>query len=819
VGRERELASLLALYDECVADSVARAELVTAPPGVGKTRLMNELVARLRAREAAPAVWRARGDALARDAAFALLAQTMRCAARIGAWEAPDVQRRKLQAHLSETLAGAGAGAGAGANAGVGAGAGADTITSAGAGTGAHAASTTTGELLADLLDLGTIAPSSVPSAVLRKDPRVVGDRMREGWLRWVAAESRTGPIAIVVDDLHWGDAASVKFLDEALRALADRPLFLVALARPEVRDVFPGLWAERDVLDVRLPRLTRRAAEALVGDVLAGASGDVVARIVDRAGGNAFYLEELIRVAAGGGAAATLPDSVLSMVQARFDALAPEARGVLRAGSVFGERFWRGGVAALLGGAGREGEAGALLDDLARRELLVASPESRFPAHPEYAFRHALVRDAAYAMLTAEDRALGHRLAAEWLQSAGPVDDTALAEHFREAEDWPRAYAHALAAGEGAARVCAHPEASKHYASALAALARTPDSNERRRRTVDTLLKRIAVTFTGMTDTSLLDEAVTAVQALPQADVAGTDDRLRWLRLRFYAGRVHFYRGELAEALVAYHEVLAEAPRYGSGDLVAVPAATVGQLLVIRGMFAEAASLLSQAEPALREERFAAEWILNQAYTTIALGMCGRFDEAERELGRGFERAQAMSYPRGLAEMRLAECLVCFARDDGAGTASAAQSAIEHGETAAEGIDIYAGLLFRAVTEGRTGRTEEARATMARAAEVRQSCLGGVTFLADWAAAFDAEIALHAGQLDEAVTHAEAAVRIAEGLGGVFGGGMGHRVLGRALARLGRPDEARVHYDASLQLLAKAGMLPEIARVEAEAG
>jgi len=67
-------------------------------------------------------------------------------------------------------------------------------------------------------------------------------------------------------------------------------------------------------------------------------------------------------------------------------------------------------------------------------------------------------------------------------------------------------------------------------------------------------------------------------------------------------------------------------------------------------------------------------------------------------------------------------------------------------------------------------------------------------------------------------VTHAEAAVRIAEGLAGLFGGGVGHRVLGRALTRPGRYAEARVHYDESLRLLTKAGMSPEVARVEAEA-
>src|SRR5213075_820205 len=80
-----------------------------------------------------------------------------------------------------------------------------------------------------------------------------------------------------------------------------------------------------------------------------ARASEQAVDRIVERADGNAFFLEELIRSLGEGGSGA-LPETVLGMVQARLDALGPDARRVLRAGSVFGATFWRGGVEALLG-------------------------------------------------------------------------------------------------------------------------------------------------------------------------------------------------------------------------------------------------------------------------------------------------------------------------------------------------------------------------------------------------------------------------------------------------------------------------------------
>jgi tetratricopeptide (TPR) repeat protein len=125
--------------------------------------------------------------------------------------------------------------------------------------------------------------------------------------------------------------------------------------------------------------------------------------------------------------------------VEARLDALGPEAKRILRAASVFGEVFWEGGVRAL-NGEREVPHPPEWLDHLIAREVLVRQPEARIPGEREYAFRHALVRDAAYAMLTEQDRSLGHRLAGEWLERAGSVDALTLAEHFVRGEDPARA-------------------------------------------------------------------------------------------------------------------------------------------------------------------------------------------------------------------------------------------------------------------------------------------------------------------------------------------------------------------------------------------
>jgi len=125
----------------------------------------------------------------------------------------------------------------------------------------------------------------------------------------------------VVLEDLHWGDLPSVKAIDAVLRNLADQPIMVLALARPEIATLFPGLWAERGVMEVRLSQLSPKASEKLVREMLPAAADTVVARIVDLAAGNAFYLEELIRAVAAGSADA-LPETVIGMVQTRLDNL-----------------------------------------------------------------------------------------------------------------------------------------------------------------------------------------------------------------------------------------------------------------------------------------------------------------------------------------------------------------------------------------------------------------------------------------------------------------------------------------------------------------
>ncbi len=180
-----------------------------------------------------------------------------------------------------------------------------------------------------------------------------------------------------------------------------------------------------------------------MLGDAIDSA---LTARIVERAGGNAFYLEEMIRAAAAGGLR-DLPDTVLATVQARLDVLPAEERAVLRAATVFGEVFWLGGVEALLEGMELAARAAICLKSLVAREILVPTASSRYPGERELAFRHALLRDGAYALLAEPDRAAAHSRAADWLEEMGEDDAVLLAEHNEQGRRPERAALHRLTA------------------------------------------------------------------------------------------------------------------------------------------------------------------------------------------------------------------------------------------------------------------------------------------------------------------------------------------------------------------------------------
>ena len=416
-GREPELGMLDALFRECAHEPAAKAVIVKGPAGSGKSRLRRELLRRLAQRGESMCVWVGRGDVMNAGSPFAILSHAILSMLGLAGGEPDDLRRERLRAKVAERVP-------------------ADRQ-----------------ERVA--LFLGEMIGIPFPAAVgpeidaAREDAILLGDQRRRAFEDFVAAESSEGAVVLVLEDLHLGDLPTVKLVDAALRALADRPFFVLATARPSIDDLFPKLWEERVPQEIRVGPLSPKASEKIVRAVLGPkAAPDLVARIVSRAAGHPLHLEEIVRAVAEG-PDRELPDTVLAVVEARLAALDPAARLVLRAASVFGRTFWDGAVAALVSWSAAD--VRDWLRDLAEKEWLTRAPLSRFPGEPEHVITQDLVQEAAYAMLPEADRARGHRLAGAWLAGAGERDPIVLARHFELGGEPRRAAAWLLRAAEQA--------------------------------------------------------------------------------------------------------------------------------------------------------------------------------------------------------------------------------------------------------------------------------------------------------------------------------------------------------------------------------
>jgi tetratricopeptide (TPR) repeat protein len=408
VGRDKELALLDATWTECIDESVTRAVLVTGLPGYGKSRLRHEFVLRLRRRGEGFTVLAARGEPASAGSALMMARQLIRHATRLREGEPAANQRASLAAHVALTCKSSDV--------------------------------TRIADFLGEIIDLPPADDASPQLRAARNDPRIMAEWLRRSFRDWLVSQCAGAPLLLVLEDLQWGDLPSLAYVGDALRSLESRAVMALAFARPEVWDTFPNLWPGMDRLDVALARLPKRAAERLAETVLGErASADAIKGIVKRADGNAFYLEELLRRVVEGGAE-TLPETVLALVQSRLERLEVEARRLVRAASVFGDVFWHGGVAALIGVAADDQDVDAWLRALAEREVFAVVQDSRFPDQRQYEFRHGLLREAAYATLTDSDRARGHRLAGEWLEQVGESDAVRMGDHFERGGERSRA-------------------------------------------------------------------------------------------------------------------------------------------------------------------------------------------------------------------------------------------------------------------------------------------------------------------------------------------------------------------------------------------
>ena len=387
------------------------------------------------------------------------------------------------------------------------------------------------------------------------------GDRQAEAfaaWRRFLEALAERGPTVLVFEDLHWADDALLDFLDHLLDWVTDLPLLVVGTARPELLARRPG-WGggKANSATLSLAPLgaddTARLIAGLLDQVLLPA--DTQAALLARAGGNPLFAEEYVRMLADQGflrrtgsswrledaRELPLPESVQGIIAARLDALGPEEKALLQDAAVIGKVVWLGALASV--GGTEPSVLEPRLHALERRELLRRERRSAVAGERQYAFRHVLVRDVAYAQLPRAARAERHRRAAEWLQTLAPdrAEDRAelLAHHYASALQLSQATGQETAAlaerarlalreaGDRALELNAFAAAARWYSAALQLW--PAEDGERPR-----LLLRLgqARVYGEQSGEDVLEQALDGLAATDReaaADAASTLSQLAW--------------------------------------------------------------------------------------------------------------------------------------------------------------------------------------------------------------------------------------------------------------------------------------------------
>jgi tetratricopeptide (TPR) repeat protein len=223
-----------------------------------------------------------------------------------------------------------------------------------------------------------------------------------------------------VFEDVHWAEAPLLDLIEFLVESSSGAPLLFVCLAREEFAEQ-RAAWSQAGAGSsvVRLERLSDADTAALIGDLDGDAalSNEQRAQLVTRSEGNPLFVEQMLALAgeSEGAEQVSIPPTIQALLAARLDRLAIDELQAIGAAAVVGREFWREAIAALAP-AGDVMRLDTVLDALVRKQL-VGRERIALTGEDGYAFRHALIRDAAYDSLTKEGRADLHERFATWVE------------------------------------------------------------------------------------------------------------------------------------------------------------------------------------------------------------------------------------------------------------------------------------------------------------------------------------------------------------------------------------------------------------------
>jgi class 3 adenylate cyclase/tetratricopeptide (TPR) repeat protein len=410
VGRTHELELLDSLYGRVVREGRAHLITVIGQAGVGKSRLLREIDSRLAAKDPAPAVRVGHCLPYGSGVVYWALGEIVRSEASIVDTDSADNAWRKLCRYV-EDLRDAPADE---------------------PGIQSQRMAALIGRLV------GIDSPPEATQAEAQ-DP----ERLREAFFSAVRfgieARARKHATVLVFEDIHWADHGMLDLIEHLARWVR-APLLILCLARDELLERRPE-WGggRRAATSIFLDPLSGDESRELVSALMPEREdvAPVIEFVAERAGGNPFFAEEMVRRLheEGSETADALPDTVHALLAARLDSLDPIERQIVQQAAVVGQTFWEGTLAVAAEEAGAD--LPEVLASLHEKDILMPLPSSDggLDEEREMAFKHVLIRDVAYGMLPKAVRCRKHFQVGNFLEErAGDrADEMAnlLAEHY----------------------------------------------------------------------------------------------------------------------------------------------------------------------------------------------------------------------------------------------------------------------------------------------------------------------------------------------------------------------------------------------------
>lgn len=487
--------------------------------------------------------------------------------------------------------------------------------------------------------------------------PQQKKEKTFEVLLRQIARLSEQQPVLMVCEDIHWIDPSSRELLDRIIERIATWPVLLVATFRPEFQPPWTG---QPHVTMLALTRLDRHDTATMVANIVANAAlpAEIVQEIARRTGGVPLFVEELTKAVLESGpqGAASLsgvPATLQASLMARLDRLGPVAKDVAQAGAAIGREFGYELLACVVDLP--EPHLREALDRLTHSGLLFVRG---MPPQSTYTFKHALVQDAAYSTLLRGRRQQLHARIAAALESSFPeivaTEPALLAQHCTEAGLAEQAAGYWLHTGREAIAHSAMAEAIAQLRKGLDVLAGLPDGERRRQYELD-LHIALRPALAAAKGFSATEVGETIARARTLAEQLDRPEYLVPLGLGQWG--FHSIRSEhkLALALAEQVEKIGESRKDAAAQVLGRRAHGITRCYL--GEFVAARALLEQchglADPAYRSIGAGLSYDPYAAmlgHLAVTLAHLGYIDQARSRLNDALSEARRLKHAHTLA-------------------------------------------------------------------------------------------------------------------------------------------------------------------------